>query len=185
MEPVLRPLLRDGERMFVASPLVADPGTTEDVSVSDELKNLLDPALALGLGAHPGELLRRAAFGRALIGGPDSTAGSVFKAIEQEKSPALAVTDQRLLIYSAEIVDQPGRSFWQRWFGPIQQRARIVHTVSRELILGAVAAPSGALRRGRFLVMFADRSACAIVAARPQEAARAVATIGPLQPGDR
>lgn len=182
MEPVLRPLLRDRERLLVASPLVADPGTTEDVSVSDELKNLLDPTLVFGLGAHPGELLRRATFGRALTGGRESLAGTMFDVIEKETSPQLAVTEQRVLIYSAEVVNQPGRSFWQRWFGPVVQTARVIHAVEREAVLGAIAAPAGMLRRGRFLLVFADRSACAIVCARQHEAARAVAAIGPPQP---
>ncbi|SCL39839.1 hypothetical protein GA0074692_5502 [Micromonospora pallida] len=181
IEPTLRPLLRDAEKLLVASPLVSDPGTTETVSVSDELKNLLDPTLLVGLGAHPGELLRQATFGRALLGGPGSVAHSLYEAVDNEQAPALALTDRRLLVYRTELVDQPGRSRWQRWFGPVEQRTRLVHEVGREQVVGAVAAPAGVLRRGRFLLIFTDRSACALVASVSDAATRAVSEIGPPQ----
>ena len=42
------------ERLLAASPLTADPGTTADVSLRDELATLADPTIWIGLGAHPG-----------------------------------------------------------------------------------------------------------------------------------
>lgn len=179
--PALRPLLRDGEQLLVASPLVKDPGTTEDVSLVDELKNLLDPTILLGLGTHPGGLLQQAAFGRAVVGGPGSVARRLFDAVTAATGPAVAVTESRLLIYSAEVAGEPTGSFWQRWFGTssVEQIAHPVHEVGRHLVAGAVAAPRGALRRGRFLVVLADGSVCALVCALPAMASRAVATIGP------
>ncbi|SDZ36592.1 hypothetical protein SAMN05444365_111104 [Micromonospora pattaloongensis] len=180
MAPVLRPLLHDAESLLVASPLVRDPGTTEDVSVADELKNLLDPTILLGLGAHPGQLLQRATFGRAVVGGDDSIARSVHDAVTG--SAALAVTDRRLLLYRAELVDAPGGGFWRRWFGPAGQVASALYEVDRPRVVGAVHAPAGALRRGRILVVFADGSACALVCALPKLGERAAAAIGPPQP---
>lgn len=73
IEPAVRPLMAEGERLLIASPLVSDPGTTGDVSVSDELKSLLDPAILLGM-SHPGNLIQRVAFGRAVVGPEGSIA---------------------------------------------------------------------------------------------------------------
>jgi hypothetical protein len=181
IEPALRLLLRGGESLLVASPMTRDPGTTEDVSITDELKNLLDPTILLGLGAHPGELLQRATFGRALIGGPESMAGVLFDVVRPGNAPALAVTDRRLLIYRTEVVEQPTSGFWQRWFGPAELVAHPLHEVDRTYVAGAVAAPAGLLRRGRILVAFTDGSVCALVCALPKLGARAAAAIGPPQ----
>jgi hypothetical protein len=85
------------------------------------------------------------------------------------------------LIFRTEVVGEPTGSFWQRWFGKgsVQQVAHYVHEVVREVVVGAVAAPAGVLRRGRFLVVFRDGSACALVCALPSMAGRAVTAIGP------
>lgn len=177
IEPVLRPLLRDGESLLAASPLVLDPGTTEDVSIADELKNLLDPTILLGLGTHPGELLSRAAFGRAVLGGPESIARRVYDVTRE--NAALAVTERRLLLYRTELVNRPGRSFWQRWFGRAEQVAHPLYEVDRSHVLGAVPAPAGVLRRGRILATFTDGSACALVCALPSLGRRVADVIGP------
>jgi hypothetical protein len=50
LAPAVGPLLAVGEQVVAAAPLVKDPGATEDVSVADELTNLLDPTIPLGLG---------------------------------------------------------------------------------------------------------------------------------------
>jgi hypothetical protein len=172
------PLLAPGERLLAVTPLVKDPGTTDDVSVSDELKNLLDPTILLGLGSHPGELIQRAAFGRAVIGAPGSGASQFFEAVDRITAPTLAVTDARLLIVELETVDRPGRSWFDRWFGPVEQVARLIHAVPRHAIVGAIEAPAGMLRRGRFLVVFADRSACALVGNPPSLGRRAATAVG-------
>lgn len=179
VEPMLRPLLRDGERLLAASPLVHDPGSTEDLSIADELKNLLDPTMLLGLGAHPGGLLRQATFGRALVGGSGSTAKAVFDIVTPGSGAGLAVTDARMLLYATKVSDQPGAGFWRRWFGSAELSAELLYEVGRDRIAGAVAAPAGLLRRGRILLLCRDGSACALVCSGPDSAARAVAAIGP------
>jgi hypothetical protein len=50
--------------------------------------------------------------------------------------------------------------------------------VPRAVILGAVAAPAGVLRRGRFLIGFTDGSGCVLVCAPPSLAEPVVAAIG-------
>jgi hypothetical protein len=182
IEPTLRPLLEPGERLLAAAMLIKDTGTTEDVSVSDELKNLLDPTVLLGLGSHPGNLLQRAAFGRAVIGPADSPARRLHDAVDGIVSPTLAVTDTRLLIADREIVNRPGRSWTDRWFGPVEQSARLVHVAPRTAIVGAIKAPAGLLRRGRFLVIFTDGSVCALVGGPPSLGRRAAEAIGPPRP---
>jgi hypothetical protein len=183
IEPLVRPLLGDGERLLVAAPQVKDPGTTEDVSVSDELKNLLDPTILLGLGAHPGGLLQRATFGRALVGG----AGSIAKAVYDSAGNAshLAVTDRRLLILRTELVYPPGTGFWRRWFGPSQEVVHGLHHVDRHHIVKTVPAPAGVLRRGRFLVVFTDGSMCALVGSPPKFGRRLAAVLGEPRPEGR
>jgi hypothetical protein len=178
VEPVLRPVLAPGEELLAASPLVKDPGTTEDVSVSDELKNALDPTILLGLGTHPGNLAQRAVFGRAVTGAPDSLARRLFAAVDGVTAPTLAVTATRLLVVELTVVST-GKGWFQRWFGPVDQVARVVHEVPRAVILGAVHAPAGVLRRGRFLVGFSDGSGCVLVCSPPGLAAGAVAALGP------
>lgn len=166
--------------MLVASPLVADPGTTDDLSVADELKSLLDPTMLLGM-SHPGQILQRAAFGRAVVGGEGSIARRLYDSVGEAKAvPDLAVTDSRLLVFTTETVSRSaGGSFFQRWFGPADTQARLVHEVPRSWVLGAVAAPRGFLRRGRMFVAFIDGSGCALVCVRPRAGQQAVAVIGP------
>jgi hypothetical protein len=180
VEADVRPLMGVGERLLAASPLVHDPGTTDDVSVSDELKNLLDPTILLG-GAHPGNLLARAAFGRAVSGASGSIARRLFDEVGRVENPHLAVTDQRLIVYTLRAVSQ-GSNVWQRWFGKSDVVATQAHTVPREAILGAVAAPKGILRRGRFLVGFADGSGCVLVCTPPGLAEPTIEAIGVPRP---
>jgi hypothetical protein len=182
MEPVFRPVLDPGERLLIVASLVKDQGTTEDVSVSDELKNLLDPTILIG-GSHPGNLLQRAAFGRALFGAPESLAGRVYAAIDAATSPSLALTDRRLVIADVELVYlRQGGNWLRRWLGPTKQVAKVLHALPREAIVGAIMAPAGVLRRGRFVVVFPDGSACSIVCPVPSHGRQAAETIGPLRP---
>jgi len=176
-EPALRPLLTADERLLAASPLVKDPGTTEDVSAKDELVNLLDPTILLGLGTHPGNAVQRVVFGRAVTGGPESTARRLFDTVDAAPAPKLAVTDRRLLIVSIDARPREG-SGWRRWLGPSDLVATLVTEVPRVVILGAVAAPAGVLRRGRFLIGFTDGSGCVLVCAPPSLAEPVVAAIG-------
>lgn len=174
--PALAPLMSGTERVLAASPLVKDPGTTDDVSVKDELVNLLDPTILLGLGTHPGNAMQRAVFGRAVTGAPDSLARRLFDTIAAAPAPKVVVTTERLLI--AELDAIPRGSGWRRWLGPVDQVARQLHAVPRTAILGAVAAPAGVLRRGRLLVGFADGSGCVLVCAPPSLADEIVRSIG-------
>jgi hypothetical protein len=183
IEPAVRPLLGAGERLWAASPLVEDPGTTEDVSVGDELKNLLDPTILLGLGTHPGNLLQRAVFGRAVTGAPGSLARRLHEVVAKVTAPQVVVTDRRLLIVEIAAVPR-GTTRWQRWFGAADLVATGQHSVDRAAILGAVAAPAGVLRRGRFLLGFVDGSGCVLVCAPPGLAESVVRAVGPPRPGD-
>jgi hypothetical protein len=176
-EPAIRPLLAAGERLLAASPLVKDPGTTEDVDVADELKNLLDPTILVGLGAHPGNALQRAVFGRAVTGAPDSLARRLHDCVDRSPAPKVAVTTERLLIVELDVVPRAAAG-WRRWLGPSDQVARELCGVARTAILGAVPAPAGVLRRGRLLVGFADGSGCVLVCAPPSLADEIVRAIG-------
>ena len=179
--PALGALLTPGERLLAASPLVKDPGTTEDVSVRDELENLLDPTILLGLGTHPGAMVQRAVFGRAVTGTPDSTARLLFDAVEAALAPTVVVTDRRLLIVNLTTTPR-GDGFWKKWFGPSDVVAEGRHALPRAAILGAVPAPAGVLRRGRLLVGFADGSGCVLVCAPPSLAGPVVQAIGLPRP---
>lgn len=176
IEPVLRPALEPGETLLAASPLTKDPGTTEDVSIADELKNLLDPTIYLGLGTHPGNLLQQATFGRALLGPADSIAGRLFFAVDGVTAPTLAVTDAGIIVFDIAIKSR-GQGFFQKIFGAVDQVATQIFKVPRRNVLGAQAAPQGVLRRGRILVAFVDGSGCALVCAPPSLAEPVVAAI--------
>jgi hypothetical protein len=181
VEPAVRSLLGDGERLLAAAPLVKNPGTTEDVDVADELKNLLDPTILLGLGTHPGNAMQQAMFGRAVTGTPDSIARRLFDAIDAAAAPKVVVTGDRLLIVEIDAVPR-GNGFWGRWFGPSDLVARYVHAVPRTAILGAIEAPAGVLRRGRLLAGFVDGSGCVLVCSPPSLAESVVRAIGAPRP---
>ncbi|MGC9668256.1 hypothetical protein ACNTMW_17085 [Planosporangium sp. 12N6] len=175
-EPMLRPLLAPEEKLLLSAPLIQDPGTVEDVSVRDELLNLLDPTVLIGLGSHPGELGQRLFFGRAARGVPGSLGRRVHEAAGA-LGPLLVLTDARLLIASRR--DVPRKSGWfNRIFGPSDQVAEIVLAVPRGEVLGAAAAPAGVFRRGRFIVGFRDDSLCALVSGLPSQGRRAVEIMG-------
>ena len=180
VEPAINVLLSGGERLLAASPLVQDPGTSQDVSTSDELINLLDPTILLGLGTHPGNAVQRAVFGRAVTGAPGSLGRRLYEAVGGLLAPKVAVTDGRLLIVEIDVI--PRLSGWRRWFGPSDQVARGVFEIDRTTILGAVAAPAGALRRGRLLVGFSDGSGCMLVCAPPSLATTVIDAIGAPHP---
>ena len=177
VEPAVRAVLSGGERLLAASPLVKDPGTPEDVSVSDELTNLLDPTILLGLGTHPGNALQQAVFGRAVTGSADSLARELYDVVDAAPAPKVAVTNQRLLIVELDAAASPATG-WRRWFGPTNLIAHARHAVPRTAILGAVAAPAGVLRRGRLLIGFTDGSGCVLVCAPPSLADPVVRAIG-------
>jgi hypothetical protein len=177
VEPAVRAVLPDGERLLAASPLVKDPGTTEDVSVSDELKNLLDPTMLLGLGTHPGNAVQHSVFGRAVTGSADSLARQLYDAVDGVSAPKVAVTDRRLLIVELDAAAAAATG-WRRWLGPADLIAHVRYAVPRTAVLGAVAAPAGVLRRGRLLVGFTDGSGCMLVCAPPSLADPVVQAIG-------
>lgn len=185
VEPVLRPVLAADERLLAAAPVMKDPGTTEDVSLSDELKNLLDPTILVGLGTHPGNLLQRAAFGRAVVGAPDSMARRLHQAVDTATAPRVAVTDQQLAVLDVDVVYLRQGNWLRRFLGPTKEVARLIHSVSRADTVGAVTAPAGLLRRGRILVVFADGSLCALACSVPRLGRRVAEVIGAPKPADR
>jgi hypothetical protein len=183
IEPLLRPALA-AETLLAAAPLVKDPGVTEDVSISEELRNLLDPTILIGLGTHPGTLVQQAAFGRALVGSPESIAGRLFHAVDAVLAPTLAVTGAGLAIFNVDL-EPRGKGLFQRWFGAADRVATLVHRVAGSEVLGVRPAPKGALRRGRILVAFTDGSGCALVCAPPSLMPPVVAAIGQLGQASR
>lgn len=187
IEPVLRPLLTRGERLIVASPLLSDPGTTEDLPAGEQLKKLLDPTELFGLGPQTGGTLQRLVLGRAVIGAQGSIGRTLYEAVDATTSvPDFALTDSRLLIFTTEIVKtSAGGGFFQRWFGPTETTARLAHEIPRDRILGAVPAAKGLLRRGRLFVTFIDGSGCALVCVHPGAGRRATETLGPPRPERR
>ncbi|MCY1143270.1 hypothetical protein OWR29_35190 [Actinoplanes sp. Pm04-4] len=170
-------LLHEGERLLAASPLVQDPGTTEDVSARDELIDLLDPTILVGLGTFPGNAVQQAVWGRAVIGPPDANGPRLHAAIGRVTSPKVAVTDRRLLIVEIDVVPRAASGLG-KWFGPSDQVARPAYEVDKVAILGAVSAPAGALRRGRLLAGFRDGSGCMLVCSPPSLAEAVVEAIG-------
>lgn len=182
IEPVLRPLLADGERLIVASPMMQDIGTTEDLTIGDQLKALLDPTRLFGLTADFNGPLQRAILGRAVSGPEGSIGRRLYEAVGATKSvPDLALTDSRLLVFWTEVVNlTEGNTVSERWFGPTDMVAHLAHEVPRDWIVGAVRAPKGLLRRGRFFVTFVDGSGCALVGSR-RAGREAVAELGPPQ----
>lgn len=89
------------------------------------------------------------------------------------------------MIYRTELVYPPGSGFWRRWFGPSEQVAHGLHDVDRNHIVTAVPAPAGILRRGRFLVVFTDKSMCALVCSPPKFGRQAVAALNEPRPEGR
>jgi hypothetical protein len=177
VEPAIRPFLSGDEPLLAASPLVADPGATEDVDLADELKNLLDPTLYVGLGAHPGNALQQATWGKGVVGGPESAAGKLFAVIGKATSPTVAVAQSGLYIFDMDTKPR-GEGFFAKWFGEVDRVANLLHRVPRETLMGAVATPKGVLRQGRLLAGFTDGSGCALVCAPPSLAPAVVAAIG-------
>jgi hypothetical protein len=177
VEAAIRSDLVGDEPLLAASPLVADPGTTEDVDLVDELKNLLDPTLFVGLGAHPGNALQQATWGRAVVGGSGSIAGKLFAAVAKAISPTLAVAQSGIYLFDMDTKPR-GKGLLARWFGDVDYVAALLHQVPRDVILGAVATPKGVLLQGRILVGFTDGSGSALVCAPPSLAPAVVAAIG-------
>ncbi len=180
VEPAIRALLSGGERLLAASPLVQDPGTTEEVSARDELINLLDPTVLIGLGSYPGNAAQQAVFGKAVIGGDHTQGRLLYDALTTVLAPQVAVTDRRLLIVEIDTVPRTA-SGWKKWFGPSDQVAHLRYGVDRAAILGAVAAPAGVLRRGRLLAGFRDGSGCMLVCSPPGLAPAVIEAIGAPQ----
>lgn len=177
LEPVLQPLVGPDERLLAVGPLVADPGTVEEVSVRDEVANLFDPTILLGLGAHPGELGRQLFFGRAVLGDEGSRGRAMYDAVGAATAPLLAVTDNRLLIVERRTIPR-GTGWLARLFGPHDEFADLMYAVPRRDVYAVAPAPAGVLRRGRFIVGFIDGSATAIVCAVPAHADQALAALG-------
>ncbi len=175
----MRAALRPDERLLAASPLTADPGTTADVSVRDELANLADPTIWIGLGAHPGTAGQRVIFGRGVFGPEEGLAHQVFAAVDAAGSPFLALTDQRLLVVDRVTVPRPGTGRLARLLGSGDVVVHPIVDVPRASVVGAVAAPKGALRRSRLLLRFVDESVCALNCALPAVRDEVVAAISP------
>ena len=163
----VRPALAPDEPLLAASPLVADPGTTEDVSLRDELANLADPTTWVGLGAHPGHAGQRVIFGRAVIGPEGSLAHRVFAAVDGAGSPFLAVTDRRFLVVDRVTVPRPGTGRLARMLGSGETDVRPLVDLPRGAVVAATAAAKGVVRRSRMLVRFADESVCALNCSLP------------------
>ena len=174
---LVRPVLAPGEVLRAASPLTADPGTTEDVSLRDELAALADPTIWLGLGSHPGAAGQRAIFGRGVDGEPGSRGHQVFTAVHTATAPALCVTDRRLVVVERTTVPRPGSGRLARLLGAGDEVVTLQAEVPREQVAGAVAAPKGVARRGRMLVRFTDGSVCALLAALPSVRDEVVAVL--------
>lgn len=145
LEPTLRPLLGIGERLLAAAP-VAEDLTTDDVAT------LLE-------GGPPGH---RIVPRQRTVAGWETIAHRWVDRLGSVPTPQLAVTDQRLLIFTTVDVSER-RTGWQRWFAPAETVARQVHTIPREGVLGAAQAPDGQQRRGRLVIGFADGSGCVLV----------------------
>lgn len=163
----VRPVLAAGEPLLAASPLVGDPGTTEDVSLRDELAGLADPTIWVGLGAHPGTAGQRVIFGRAVVGAEGSVAHQVFSAVDGASAPFLAVTDRRFLVVDRVTVPRPGAGRLARLLGSDDTEVRPQIDLPRTTVVSAAAAPKGVVRRSRLLVRFADDSVCALNCSLP------------------
>ena len=166
-DATIRPVLGPDEPLVAASPLVADPGTTEDVSLRDELANLADPTMWLGVGAHPGVAGQRVLFGRAVVGAEGSAAHQVFAAVDGAFAPFLAVTDRRILVADRVTVPRPGAGRLSRLLGSGTTELHVRVDLPRSAVVAGVAAPKGALRRARLLVRFSDDSVCALNCSLP------------------
>ena len=182
MEPVLRPALAPDETLLAVSGLVKDPGTTDAGLVAEELKQLLDPAVHSGLGSASGKLIQQAAFGRALVGSPESMAGRLFSQVEAAGGPTIAVTATAVIIFDVGIRPR-GDSLLQRWFGAVDHVAKLLYRVPRNNVIGARRVPLGMLRRGRIVMAFVDGSGCALVCAPPSLADPIATAIGVPNPG--
>ncbi|MBL7258881.1 hypothetical protein [Paractinoplanes lichenicola] len=175
--PAFDGLLQDGERLLAVSPVQQDPGTTEEVSVRDELIDLLDPTILVGLGTFGGSAVQQAVWGRAVIGGPGTQGRLLHEAIGAVTAPKVAITNRRLLLVEIEVTPR-AKGGLGKWFGPSDQSARQRYAVDRVAILGAVSAPAGVLRRGRLLTGFRDGSGCMLLCSPPSLAEPVVEAIG-------
>lgn len=174
----VRPALAPDESLLAASPLVGDPGTTEDVSLRDELVNLADPTIWVGLGAHPGAAGQRLIFGRAVVGLDGSLAHRVFAAVDGAVAPFLAVTDRRFLVVDRVTVPRPGAGRLARLLGSGDTELRAAIELPRAATVAASPAPKGVVRRARLLVRFADDSVCALNCSLPGVRDEVVAALG-------
>lgn len=150
LEPTLRPLLGVSERLLAVAPIAED--ASADVHVSADVATLLEG----------GPTLHRVVPAQRTPTGSGTIAHRWAERLGSVPSPQLAVTDQRLLIFTTEDVAER-QTGWQRWFTPAEVVARQVYTVPREGVLGAAQAPGGRQRRGRLVIGFADGSGCVLV----------------------
>jgi hypothetical protein len=172
LEPVVGHLLSPGESLRAALRVDADPGIDNELSVRDELIELVNPLNWIGLGAHPGQLLRLWTYGRAVVGGADSVAAAVHTASKRAGSGrALVVTDTRLLVARLKPTGQLQRLDSG---GYMFETGELVAEWPRATVVGAAARPKGLLRRGRIEVQFGDGSRCALLGS-PAYHARVVA----------
>jgi hypothetical protein len=144
-------ILQPGETMAVAANVTAsDPGATGPVDVGHELGAFAFRLLTLGLLGENTQLMRRALFGRAVDGPPESMAHALHELIHGATWPKLILTDQRVIVARGELLS-PGKYAFT-----------LVGSLPRSTVVGAEPAPKGLLRRGRVLLHCADGSRVAV-----------------------
>ncbi len=164
LRPAVTPLLAEDEELLLVTPVTTDGGTTEDVDVRDEVRNLAGVLLV----AHPGELLRRATFGRAVRGPASATAARVHAAVDGRKgeSASLALTGRRLLLLA--VTTTAAR-------GAVTYAVEPLLEVPRAALTGA--GRRGVVLRQRVVLHFADGSSCALLVGLPSHARALVAAV--------
>ncbi|MEV0272912.1 MAG: hypothetical protein HOV71_27355 [Hamadaea sp.] len=141
------PILAPGEELSVAAIITsADPGATGPVRVGPELGNFVLRLLTLGLVGENTQLMRRAFWGRAVSGPPDSLAHTLHDLIHEASWAKLVLTDRRVIIARGELL------------GPGSYKFDLVGSLPRTAVVGARPAPKGLMRRGRLELRYADGS---------------------------
>jgi hypothetical protein len=175
LAPVVRPLLRAGEELRVAARVRADLGVTERVSLGRELAGLANPFAWFGVDAHPGHLARRLTWGYAVVGPDRCLAREVYDAVDAQPSEcALVVTADRIVVVGLRGTGRVDRADSGV---VVTESGDVAGEWSRAVLRGAVAAPRGILRRGRFELTFGDGSVCRLLCLWPPHARPLVAEL--------
>ena len=161
-------ILRPDERMAVAEIITAsDPGATGPVDAAHEMGAFAVRLLTLGLVGENTQLMRRALWGRAVDGPPDSMGHALHALIHGATWPKLILTDQRVVVAKGELLS-PGK-----------YRFSLVGSLPRTTVVGAEPAPKGLLRRGRVVLHCADGSRVAVNILKKQSSTVVRAAGGP------